>query len=180
VNSGDITLVKAFFPLQIEHFMNVRASDTKLRISPEYIENLVSVDETLKNTLECWKQTPKWMNLKALLKLVTAHKITKVVGVASGSMEFGPDDGYWTFRSAVQHSLMISVKEYIEEATNKKIKCYAQGPHYTTVDTWALAEHEPKVLLKIDDDCILFSCCSALPLKEITVEFFRPARLIWD
>jgi hypothetical protein len=73
VKSGDITLVKAFFPLQIEHFMNARASDTNLAISPEYIVKPLSMDETLKNTLECWKQTPKWMNLKALLKLVIAH-----------------------------------------------------------------------------------------------------------
>ncbi|CAG8104743.1 unnamed protein product [Penicillium nalgiovense] len=128
VKSGDIKLVEAFFPLQIEHFMNVRASDTKLPISTEYIKNPVGVDECLKTTLGCWKQTPEWVNLKALLKLVATHKITKVVGIASRSMEFGPGDDDWTFRSAVQHSLMILFKEYIEEITDKKIKCYAQDP----------------------------------------------------
>lgn len=92
VKSGDIKLVEAFFPLQIEHFMNVRASDTRLPISTEYIKNPVGVDECLKTTLGCWKQTPEWVNLKALLKLVATHKITKVVGIASRSMGFGPGD----------------------------------------------------------------------------------------
>ncbi|OQE19733.1 hypothetical protein PENFLA_c018G04044 [Penicillium flavigenum] len=61
-----------------------------------------------------------------------------------------------------------------------------EEPHYTTVDTWALAQHdceildEPRVLLEIDDDCILFHCCPALPLEEIAVDFARPAVLIWD
>ncbi|CAG7947541.1 unnamed protein product [Penicillium nalgiovense] len=81
---------------------------------------------------------------------------------------------------------MISIKGYIEEITDKKIKCYAQDPHYTAVDTWALAGHgcevldDPRALLEIDDNCILFSCCPALPLKDITVGLARPAMIIWD
>lgn len=89
-------------------------------------------------------------------------------------------------RSAVQHSIMITIRDRIEEITNKKIQFYAQDPCYTAVDTWALAQHGCKVLedsqalLEMDDDCVLFSCCPALPLEEITVDFTRPAMLIWD
>ncbi|KAJ5696199.1 hypothetical protein N7536_006611 [Penicillium majusculum] len=91
-----------------------------------------------------------------------------------------------THRSAVQHSIMITIRNRIEEITNKKIQCYAQDPCYTAVDTWALAQHgckvleDPQALLEIDNDCVLFSCCPDLLLKEITVDFARPAILIWD
>ncbi|KAI2715278.1 hypothetical protein CBS147332_4932 [Penicillium roqueforti] len=186
VKLGSIELVEAFFPLQIEHFMLTRASDTKLPISTEYIENPVPVDVTLRNILDIWKHTTEFQKLESLLKLVTPRKVTKIVGIASGSMEFGPDDEDCTYRSAMQHSMMITIKESIGKMTDKKIKCYAQDPRYTAVDTWALAEYncevlkDPKALLEIDDDCILFSCCPALPLKEITVDFARPAMLIWD
>ncbi|EKV05092.1 Sensitivity To Red Light Reduced-like, SRR1 [Penicillium digitatum] len=186
VSSGKGLLEEAFFPLQIEHFMLVRASDTKLPISTPYIENRVAVDEFLQNTLKSWKESPEWQMLKALLKHVASHEITKIIGIASGSMEFGPDDEDCTYRSAIQHSLMIALKESIEDMNDEEIRFYAQEPRYTAVDTWALAEHgcevleDPKALLEIDNDCILFSCCPALPLKDITVDFARPAMLIWD
>lgn len=166
--------------------MLVRASDTKLPIFSDYLENSWDVDEYLQSMQVFWKHSPEWKKLKSLLKLLTLHKITKVIGIASGSMEFGPDDRDCVYRSAVQHSLMITVKEFIEEMSKEKIKCYAQDPRYTAVDTWALAQQDcevledPKALLDIDDYCILFSCCPALPLKEITVDFARPAMLIWD
>lgn len=186
MSSGKGLLEEAFFPLQIEHFMLVRASDTKLPISTPYIENRVAVDEFLQNTLKSWKESPEWQMLKALLKHVASHEITKIIGIASGSMEFGPDDEDCTYRSAIQHSLMIALKESIEDMNDEEIRFYAQEPRYTAVDTWALAEHgcevleDPKALLEIDNDCILFSCCPALPLKDITVDFARPAMLIWD
>ncbi|KAJ5365176.1 hypothetical protein N7517_008062 [Penicillium concentricum] len=186
VESGRIGLEEAFFPLQIEHFMLKRASDTKLPVLSDCIENPVPVDEFLQSTLKSWKQSPEWVNLEALLKLVATHKITKVVGIASGSMEFGPDDEDCTMRSAVQHSLMISIKESIEEKTDQQIRCYAQDPRYTSADSRALAQYgcevleDPQALLEIDDDCVLFSCCPSLPVKEITADFARPAMLVWD
>jgi hypothetical protein len=100
-------------------------------------------------------------------------------------MEFGPDE-QCTMRSGMQHSIMITIKESIEEMTEQQIKCYFQDPLYTAVDQWALAQHgcevleDPQALLEIDDNCILFSCCPALPLKEITVDFARPAMIVWD
>ncbi|CAI7577757.1 unnamed protein product [Penicillium palitans] len=161
VESQSIELAEAFFPLQIEHTMLARASDTKQPTSPEYVENPVAVDEALKTTLKSWKKTPEFQELDSILKLVfNAHEVTKVVGIASGSIEFGPESHDDTYRSA--------------------------DPCYTAVDTWALAQHgcnvleDPQALLEIDDDCVLFSCCPALPLKEITVDFARPAMLIWD
>ncbi|CAI7638186.1 unnamed protein product [Penicillium glandicola] len=186
VKSEEIELVEAFFPVQIEHFALVRATDTKLPVDAEYIENPVAVDETLQNTLKYWRKTSEWEKLKSLLKLVVTHDITKIVGIASGSMEFGPDDEDCTYRSAVQHSLLITIKESLEENSETKTPCYVQDPRYTAVDEWALAQHgcevleDPKAFLEIDDDCILFSCCPALPLKEITVDFARPAMLVWD
>ncbi|KGO73808.1 hypothetical protein PITC_035240 [Penicillium italicum] len=186
VESGYSKLEEAFFPVQIEHFMLVRASDTKLPISMPYIENPEPVDEFLKNALKVWKESPEWQMLKSLLKHVAVNEITKIIGIASGSMEFCADDEDCSRRSAVQHSLMLALKESVEELKNTDIQCYAQEPRYTAVDTWVLAEHgcevmeDPKALLEIDNDCILFSCCPALPLKEITADFARPAMLIWD
>lgn len=173
--------------MQIEHTMLARASDTKQPTSPEYVENPVAVDEALKTTLKSWKKTPEFQGLESILKFVfNAHEVTKVVGIASGSIEFGPESHDDTYRSAVQHSIMITIRDRLEDITNKKIQLCAQDPCYTAVDTWALAQHgcnaleDPQALLEIDDDCVLFSCCPALPLKEITVDFARPAMLIWD
>ncbi|OQE42082.1 hypothetical protein PENCOP_c004G07779 [Penicillium coprophilum] len=186
VESGRIGLVEAFFPVQIEHYMLKRASDTKLPVLGDYIENPVAVDEFLQDTLKSWKQSPEWKKLETLLKLVATHKISKVVGIASGSMEYGPDTEDCTMRSAMQHSLLISIKHSIEEKIDHQIQCYAQDPRYTAVDNWALAQHgcevleDPQALLEIDDDCVLFSCCPDIPLKEITVDFARPAMLVWD
>ncbi|KAJ5498588.1 hypothetical protein N7453_007639 [Penicillium expansum] len=176
VEYGKVKLEEAFFPLQIEHSMLVRASDTKLPISVPYIENSEAN----------WKESPEWEILKGLLKRVPTHEIHKIIGIASGSMEFGADDGDCTRRSAVQHSLMIALKEEIEDMKDAEVRCYAQEPRYTAVDAWALAEHgcqvleDPQALLEIDNDCILFSCCPAIPLKEITADFARPVMLIWD
>ncbi|KAJ5942958.1 hypothetical protein N7516_003126 [Penicillium verrucosum] len=216
VESRTIDLAEAFFPVQIEHFMLARASDTKQPTSRAYVENPVALDETLEATLKSWKKTPEFQELSSILQLVfNAHEVTKVVGIASGSMEFGPESQPETgvrnrkrsattdpkgqgpcegcgeilydniHRSAVQHSIMITIRDRIEEITNKKIQLYAQDPCYTAIDTWALAQHDckvledPQALLEIDDNSVLFSCCPALPLKEITVDFARPVMLIW-
>ncbi|CAI7589434.1 unnamed protein product [Penicillium discolor] len=87
VESRRIELAEAFFPLQIEHFMLARASDTKQPTSPEYVENPVAGDEALKTTLRSWKIAPKFQGLETILTLLfNTHKVTKVVGIASGSI----------------------------------------------------------------------------------------------
>lgn len=87
MESRRIELAEAFFPLQIEHFMLARASDTKHPTSPEYVENPVAGDEALKTTLRSWKIAPKFQELEAILMLLfNTHKVTKVVGIASGSI----------------------------------------------------------------------------------------------
>ncbi|KAJ5502955.1 hypothetical protein N7463_005829 [Penicillium fimorum] len=165
VQSESIGSEEAFFPLQIEHFMLKRASDTKFCVLSDYNESPVDVDEFPQSTLESWKQSSEWENLEVLLD---------------------PDDQECTMRSAMGHSLMISIKQSIEENTDQQIQCYAQDPRYTVVDNWALAQHgcevleDPQAWLEIDDDCVIFSCCPALPPKEITVDFARPAMLVWD
>ncbi|OQE02832.1 hypothetical protein PENVUL_c038G00200 [Penicillium vulpinum] len=157
VEDGDMALVEAFFPLQIDHLALKRAIDTKLPVLPDYVQNTVPVDEFL-----------------------------QVIGSASGSMEFGLGGSQITMRSAIQHSLMISLKESLEEKTNQNINCYSQDPRDTAIDNRDLGQYgcevseDPQALLQIDNDCILFSCCPSLPLKEITVDFGRPAMLIWD
>lgn len=78
--------------MQIEHFMLTRASDTKQPTSREYVENPVAVDGALEATLKPSKTTPEFQELNSILQLIlNAHEVTKVVGIASGSMEFGSE-----------------------------------------------------------------------------------------
>lgn len=101
--------------------MLARASDTKQPTSPEYVENPVAVDEALKTTLKSWKKTPEFQELDSILKLVfNAHEVTKVVGIASGSIEFGPESHDDTYRSAVQHSIMITIRDRLEISPTRK------------------------------------------------------------
>ncbi|KAJ5207331.1 hypothetical protein N7472_003779 [Penicillium cf. griseofulvum] len=165
VKSWLVGLEEAFFPLQIEHLVLKRARDTKLPVLADYIQNSAA------------KQSPEWRNLEAILKLVTTHKIIKVVGIASESMELGPNGEQCTLCSTVQHSIMITIKESIEEKSEQQIRCYFQDRRYTAVDHWALTQHGCEALPEIDNNCILFSCCPALPLKESTVDFARPAMI---
>ncbi|KAJ5964797.1 uncharacterized protein N7479_004673 [Penicillium vulpinum] len=182
VEDGDMALVEAFFPLQIDHLALKRAIDTKLPVLPDYVQNTVPVDEFLQGALETWKIH---MNGKSLSPFSSLSLLTKSRN-ASGSMEFGLGGSQITMRSAIQHSLMISLKESLEEKTNQNINCYSQDPRDTAIDNRDLGQYgcevseDPQALLQIDNDCILFSCCPSLPLKEITVDFGRPAMLIWD
>lgn len=94
-----------------------------------------------------WKQTLEFQELNSILNLVlNNHEVIKVVGIASGSIEFGPESHDDTHRSAVQHSIMITLKDIIEDITNKGTQCYARDPCYTAVDAWAFADHGCEVL----------------------------------
>ncbi|KAJ5508957.1 hypothetical protein N7527_011100 [Penicillium freii] len=75
--------VGGFFPLQIEHFMLARASDTKQPTSPKYAENPVAVDDALKTSLKSRKKTAEFQELNSILEFVdSVHEVTKVVGIA--------------------------------------------------------------------------------------------------
>lgn len=185
-----IELAEVFFPLQIEHFMLARTSDAKQPTSPDSPSTSRTPWPWMRLSKQPWgpgRQPPSFRSYRPFLSSSSTPTKSPRWWVSHlDQYNLVPKVMMITHRSAVQHSIMITIRNRIEEITNKKIQCYAQDPCYTAVDTWALAQHgckvleDPQALLEIDNDCVLFSCCPDLLLKEITVDFARPAILIWD
>ncbi|KAL4945592.1 hypothetical protein BDV06DRAFT_209333 [Aspergillus oleicola] len=72
------------------------------------------------------------------------------------------------------------------ESDFTEIKCYAQDPAYTEADTVLLRSlgistlDDPKGLLEIDDETLVFSVSPNVPVKQIVADVAWPGVMIWN
>ena len=154
-------------------------------MSPDPVRSYQDANNIFETSIHSWEESAMCKQLKAALALATSHTITKVIALACGSVSSG-DKLFLTIRSAFQHALLLTVRNWLIEGKQCKVGCYAQEPEYTRLDKTILEEHnievieDPQAWLEVDDSSIVFACSPNIPVKEIVADLTRPAILIVD
>jgi hypothetical protein len=173
--------------LRIYHYMDLRNKISKELVHTPSICSEKELEEFFINKRQDWEASKSCATLKSILEMVNPqHKVTKVIGLACGSMAIKSDDRN-AQRSAYQHALILTVRDIFQRHLQlNNIPCYAQDLIYSPVDTAVLLQHgtqtlkNPKAFSEIDDETILFTCAPNIPIKQIVAEIALPPVIIWD
>ncbi|KAK2749836.1 hypothetical protein FQN57_005250 [Myotisia sp. PD_48] len=156
------------------------------------------VQENLSTTLEYWKSSEAYTELKSVLTSNwSSLKVNKIATFGLGSPSIGGKDtadatkdtprDRSRARSLYQHSLIIALHMLISGLSNHgDIKCLAQEPKYTDVDKEVLQEFgvtivdDPYGFLEADETTAIVSIAPHAPIKEIVTELAHPAVMIWN
>lgn len=129
-----------------------------------------------------WTESDMCHNLKQILSSSAADlDISKIVGFSLGSISYDNKD-----RSAYQHALLLTLRDYLLEERDIVAPCYVQDPIYTDEDNTIMKENDVEILddplgwLEIDDSSIVVSISSNVSSKEIIADIARPAIVIWE
>ncbi|KAL4938832.1 hypothetical protein BDV06DRAFT_200076 [Aspergillus oleicola] len=141
-----------------------------------------------KDTLREWEQSEAWKELKStMLSLHLQTSIHKVVGMACGDFT-GKRSPQRCRRSAVQNSLLLTIKNALQESGlgTGDVACYAQDPAYSKTDQLILESsgiqviEDPEGFLQMDDRSLVFCCAPNICVKQIIADTARPAIMILD
>jgi hypothetical protein len=97
------------------------------------------------------------------------------------------DDHY--MRSMAQHILALTIRDVLATRYTTGahvIKCYAQDPIYTPVDTRVLSEagftvvDDPRAFLEVDEASVIIAIDPDIPVRQIIADIARPAIMIWN
>lgn len=171
--------------LLVKHNTELRQGATKEQVEYPPIPTCKVLAEGFQKHIQTWKEGGmRAQQLRALDTAAAKHNINKVVGVALGTMSKYAED--WRLRTALQHALLLTLREWLGQRTQEDLRCYVQDPDYTPVDQLVLGAHgvevieDPRAWLEMDEASILFSSCPNVPVKEIVADIARPAVVIWE
>ncbi|KAJ5690103.1 hypothetical protein N7462_004495 [Penicillium macrosclerotiorum] len=176
-----------FCSLLLAHPSISMRSGTKELYEPRPRPVRADVAKAFEGHAQKWRESEMCLKLEQILtKAAAAHEITKVVGLALGTISY-MDNEYP--RSAVQHALLLTLRDWLTAKggrADQDVPCFAQDPIYKSMDKAILREHgvevvnDPRAWLEIDDTSIVFSCAPDVPVKEIVADIARPAVVIWE
>jgi hypothetical protein len=170
----DCTRASALTPLRVTHQV--------YPVDQEKVRGYEFARDIFKRKCVSWEESVTRANFEEILKEAEGHKINNVVGLACGSLSRP-----YRYNSAVQHALLITVKNWLETngLDEKELSCYAQDPEYTDVDRRILHDvgfqvvDDPDGFLKVDEQSIVLSIAANIPVKHIIADIARPAIVIW-
>ncbi|KAJ5587449.1 uncharacterized protein N7459_003214 [Penicillium hispanicum] len=171
--------------LEISHRTLIRKPDTKEPIEVKPVPERAEVEEDFRVHRQMWEASAMPTQLKHILASAAAGlEINKIVAVSLGNISWLREDR--AGRSAFQHSLVLTMREWVNEKNGRETPCYVQDPAYEDVDLAILGEcgmtvlEDPQAWLEMDDTSIVMSVASNVPSKEIVADIARPAVVIWE
>ncbi|KAH8693740.1 hypothetical protein BGW36DRAFT_429773 [Talaromyces proteolyticus] len=172
--------------IRIYHQLLTRDKLTKRITNPVYVTSLEEVRVSLGTTLQMWKASESWKQLKYKFGCLQNLNINKMVAFALGPIQAFAEEKH-SNRSSFQHALIISLHELLRDVSNgSDIKCYAQDPAYTKHDTAILETFgvtvlpDPEGFLEVDDSTIVVSISPNVAVKQVVSDIARPAIIIWN
>lgn len=159
--------------------------DTELRQEQVEGPTQEALAEAFQEHIQAWKESDMCAKLVRVLDTAAAkHNINKVLGVALGPISKYP--GISRTPTAMQHALLLALREWLSQRTQEGLRCYAKDPVYAPVDELVLGSHgvevieDPRAWLEMDEASILYTCAPNVPVKEIVADIVRPAVVIWE
>ncbi|RAL13433.1 uncharacterized protein BO97DRAFT_413415 [Aspergillus homomorphus CBS 101889] len=148
-------------------------------INPEIILDL------LEEAINDWETSNAWTTVKeTLIAVRSRHTIDNLVAFSCGSI-FGE------FAAGIQHAMLLLIMNLFgvgggDGLCEELLACSVQDPNYKEWDKETLMALDMKVVddpqgfLDVEDESIVFTCASDVPVKEIVLEIARPAIIIWE
>ena len=181
----------------VQRFARSRDAQTKEPLYPITSLSTEVAEQGLQTTLEAWKDTEACRFILGLLKSKEHLKVKSVVAFGNGSLAdttttsaFGThvDEARFRENSRYQHALMLTVGELYDtkNESGSSVQYYAQEPRSQEIDravlgTWNITVvDDPEGFLRVDDESVVISIHSAIPLRQIVCEIAKPAVLIWN
>ncbi|CAG8909104.1 unnamed protein product [Penicillium egyptiacum] len=127
-----------------------------------------------------WEESETRKKFEVTLSKAKDHKINNIVGLACGSLS-RPGRS----KSAFQHVLLVTAKNWLQTNGLDELSCYMQDPEYTDVDRRIFRDvgfqvvDDPEGFLKVDGQSIVLSIAANVPTKLIIADIARPAIVIW-
>ena len=156
--------------------------DGKERTAPR--ESQDKVEERFEAGREIWQMSPECAELKKLISTaIASNKVSKVVGLALGSLTRLWPVEELRHRTSVQHAMLLTIRDVIRKQSD--VPCYIQDPAYTLTDVDILSGvgltvlGDPNGLLEMDDTSVVVSIAPDFALKEVLVDLAKPAIIIW-
>lgn len=133
-----------------------------------------------------WEASENCHRLKSSMAATASLPgITKIIAFACSSIS--RDDDHTRHRSASQHALILTLRDMLQASQpGVQIKCLAQDPAYSEVDTMVLSEagitviDDPQGFLEVDDQSVVLSFSPNVPIRQIITDVSRPVVLAWD
>ena len=167
------------------HRTVIRNPDTKEPLDDMVFATREETAEDFRKHRQMWEGSEMCKELTHILNSAAASlEINKIVAVSLGNLSYLRDD--YPGRSAFQHSLVLTMREWLNDKNGHETPCYVQDPIYQEIDIEILQEYGIKVLedpqawLEMDDQSIVVSIASNVPVKEIVADIARPAVVIWN
>lgn len=181
--------LSAYCSLQIEYVMRERNKATKEEVLSFPGLPHEQVSQHLRNAQQEWEASEACKQLRSTLQSVTqASEVRKIVAFALSTIAID-EKGRSIDRSLFQHALVLTLHDVFakaERSDESSLHCYAQDPLYTDIDQSVLNENgitilnDPEGFLQVDENSVVVSCCSNVPVKQIVCDLARPAVIIWD
>ena len=130
-----------------------------------------------------WEASEQCAQLRDVINSLTIpSKLSKIVGFALSYMYISPGVSR---QSMVQHSLLLSLREWLSRGDPEKLPCYVQDPMYSDHDKSILQSEgvavvdDPMGFLEMDDENVVVSIYPNVFVKEIVADICRPVLIIW-
>ncbi|KAL2864362.1 SRR1 family protein [Aspergillus lucknowensis] len=163
---------------------------------------LEEVQRAFHRSLRIWEDSETCATLRAhLAQMKFSRPIRKIIAFGLGTLT-ALEDEYHAARSHAQHAAVRTMADALMKRQHQRqrhhhhqppgdlradsIKCYAQDPAYTDIDTDILRSigitplDDPKGFLGIDADTLVFSVSPNVPVKQVVADVCWPAAMIWN
>lgn len=134
--------------------------------------------------LQQWRTSEAYQQLKSCITS-TGSVMNKIIGFAFGSIALTNVEYDFSFRSAFQHALLVTLKDlFSEKLGTEEIACYVQDPLYTNCDRLLLGASgikvldDPDGLIEVDNSTLVVSCGPNVPIRQIVTDIAQPAIMI--
>lgn len=174
-----------FCSLTLCHDTSSRTLDFKKQGEEQISKTREAGADLFEKSQRAWRESDSYTKLVAILNSsAAAHEINKVVAVSLGSLVY-PINRDSRDSSPFQHAMLLTLREWVIQRSAGS-PCYTQDPVYTEVDHAILAEHgaevieDPRAWLEMDEQSIVVSISSNVPVREMVADLTRPAVIIWN
>lgn len=146
-------------------------------------------EKTMRNALtrnlQSWGGGQHGLELIRTLRAIQVPRITRIVAFNCGSMAWAEEA---QVPALIRHAIVLFFQREMAEQQQTPlhgIEVVVQDPLYTERDARVLRQagckivHDPRGFLEIDEETLVISLASNIPVRQIVADLAKPAMMIW-